>query len=188
MILALLSFATSYFTPSFYFYILYSTIIQLDLTSVLISYIARVAALVYVIVCLVAIAGGLAGSVWTQHAHHVSRIFSLATIVLLVLVTYNIAVIYLNLSTTGIDFTSFTQMSVLVMVAINLGGFFFLLLIHLPTHCSLVCKLVTDVFSYWYYQGAYAQTMVMHSFCNVDDVSWGTKGSTGAHGGTGYGT
>ena len=29
------------------------------------------------------------------------------------------------------------------------------------------------------YTGAYSQTMVIHSFCNVDDVSWGTKGSTG---------
>jgi len=30
------------------------------------------------------------------------------------------------------------------------------------------------------YTGAYSQTMVIHSFCNVDDVSWGTKGSVGS--------
>lgn len=30
------------------------------------------------------------------------------------------------------------------------------------------------------YTGAYSQTMVIHAFCNVDDVSWGTKGSSGA--------
>ena len=135
-----------------------------------------------------AIAGGLAGSVWTKHAHHISRIFSVITFALLGLVSYNIIVIYLNLNTTGVDTTSFTQMSILVMIAINIIGFFLLLLLHVPTHCDLVCKLLADVFSYWYYQGAYAQTMVMHSFCNVDDVSWGTKGSTGAHGGNGYET
>jgi cellulose synthase/poly-beta-1,6-N-acetylglucosamine synthase-like glycosyltransferase len=34
--------------------------------------------------------------------------------------------------------------------------------------------------SYTAYTGAYAQTMVIHAFCNVDDVSWGTKGSAGS--------
>ena len=32
------------------------------------------------------------------------------------------------------------------------------------------------------FQAAYSQTMVIHAFCNIDDVSWGTKGSTGAAG------
>ena len=133
-----------------------------------------------------AIAGGLAGSVWTNYAHHVSRVFSVFTFALLLLVLYNIFIIYLGLNDTGIDFTSFTQMSILVMLGINVGGFLILLLIHLPTHCGLVCKLIADVFSYWYYQGAYAQTMIIHSFCNVDDVSWGTKGSTEGHDKKGY--
>jgi len=33
------------------------------------------------------------------------------------------------------------------------------------------------------FTGAYAQTMVVHGFCNIDDVSWGTKGATDAHAG-----
>jgi cellulose synthase/poly-beta-1,6-N-acetylglucosamine synthase-like glycosyltransferase len=33
------------------------------------------------------------------------------------------------------------------------------------------------------YTGAYAQTMVIHRFCNIDDVSWGTKGVTDSHAG-----
>ena len=186
--MALLSFATSYFTPSIYFYVLYATIFQIDLTSSIVAYIARVVALIYVIVCLIAIAGGLAGSVWTKYAQHVSRVFSILTFAMLGLVAYNIIAIYLNLTSTGIDFTSFTQMSILVMLGVNVGGFFLLLLIHIPTHCNLVWRLFTDVISYWYYQGAYAQTMVIHSFCNVDDVSWGTRGSTGAHGAKSYET
>jgi hypothetical protein len=32
------------------------------------------------------------------------------------------------------------------------------------------------------YQGAYSQTMVIYGMCNVDDVSWGTKGATGSGG------
>jgi cellulose synthase/poly-beta-1,6-N-acetylglucosamine synthase-like glycosyltransferase len=35
------------------------------------------------------------------------------------------------------------------------------------------------------YMGAYSQTMVIHGFCNVDDVSWGTKGAS-AHGAKKY--
>ena len=108
------------------------------------------------------------------------------TFAMLGLVAYNIIAIYLNLNTTGIDWNSFTQVSILVMIAINIGGYFLLLVLHLFTHPGLVWRLITDVISYWYYQGAYAQTMVAHSFCNVDDVSWGTKGSTGSHGGKGY--
>ena len=191
MILALLSFATSYFTPSIYFYVLYATIYQIDVANNNIAIIARVVALIYVIVCLIAIAGGLAGSVWTKYAQHVSRVFSILTFAMLGLVAYNIVAIYLNIlgpNSTGIDFTSFTQMSILVMLGVNVGGFFLLLLLHVPTHGKLVLKLVCDVISYWFYQGAYSQTMVIHSFCNVDDVSWGTKGSTGAHGAKSYET
>ena len=30
--------------------------------------------------------------------------------------------------------------------------------------------------SYLYYQAAYTHTFVVYAFCNVDDVTWGTKG------------
>lgn len=30
--------------------------------------------------------------------------------------------------------------------------------------------------SYLYYQAAYTHTFVIYAFCNVDDVTWGTKG------------
>jgi len=53
-------------------------------------------------------------------------------------------------------------------------------LMHIPTHCRFVWKLIANQLSYMAYTGAYSQTMVIHSFCNVDDVSWGTKGSVGS--------
>lgn len=54
---------------------------------------------------------------------------------------------------------------------------------HFCTHPKFVCKLLADQISYIIFTGAYAQTMVIHGFCNIDDVSWGTKGATDAHGG-----
>jgi chitin synthase len=68
MILAMLSFATSYFIPSLYFYVLYATVSQINPGSQLVQILALVLALIYVIIYLIAIAGGLSGSVWTKHA------------------------------------------------------------------------------------------------------------------------
>lgn len=53
---------------------------------------------------------------------------------------------------------------------------------HVFTHCKFVFKLFWNTLSYMAYQGAYSQTMVIYGMCNVDDVSWGTKGATGAGG------
>ena len=68
MVLALLSFLTSYLTPCIFFYILYSTIIQIDVSSLLVTIVAKVVALAYVIMYLIAIAGGLSGSLWAKYA------------------------------------------------------------------------------------------------------------------------
>jgi cellulose synthase/poly-beta-1,6-N-acetylglucosamine synthase-like glycosyltransferase len=102
------------------------------------------------------------------------------------LVTYNIVEVYLGLNTTGIDTKNFNQMSILVMCGVNIGGYLMIILLHLITHPKLVWRLFSDTLSYWFYQGAYSLTMVAHAFSNVDDVSWGTKGSTSQHGGKHY--
>lgn len=100
------------------------------------------------------------------------------------LVGYNIINIYLGFTDPNatIDWTDFTQISVIIMLAINIGGYLLVIFMHLPTHPGQVWRLICDICSYWYYQGAYSQTLVAHAFCNVDDVSWGTKGSTSKHG------
>ena len=188
MVLALLSFATSYLTPSIYFYVLFATIYQIDPANVIVQVLSKVVSILYIMVYLIAVAGGLTGSVWTKHAHVVSAILAFFTFAMLGLVTYNIVFVYLGFGTTGIDFTSFSQVSILVMTGINLGVYYFVVFMHLPTHPGFVCRLFIDQISYLTYQGAYAQTMVAHAFCNVDDVSWGTKGSTAQHGGKKYET
>lgn len=63
------------------------------------------------------------------------------------------------------------------MSVINIVLFLIVVLMHIPTHGKFVLKLLLDTPSYMGYTGAYSQTMVIHAFCNVDDVSWGTKGS-----------
>lgn len=96
------------------------------------------------------------------------------------LVIYNIVQIYLDLNNLNLD--NFRTAVVIIMVLINLGSFFLIVFIHLFTHFKFVCKLFIDTISYMSFQGAYSQTMVIYGMCNVDDVSWGTKGATGGSG------
>jgi chitin synthase len=188
MLLSLLSFATSYAIPSMYFYILFATIYQIDSLNFWIVLLSKVVSISYILVYLTAVAGGLTGSIWTQNAQVISGVLSIYTYAMFGLITYNIVFVYLGFGTTGIDFNNFNQVSILVLTIVNLVMYYFVVFMHLPTHCNFVWRLLKDQISYLSYQGAYAQTMVSHAFCNVDDVSWGTKGSTAQHGGKKYET
>jgi chitin synthase len=68
MFIALFSFATSYLIPSLYFYVLYSTISQVEITSFYVGIIAKVVGVLYILMYLISIAGGLSGSLWTKYA------------------------------------------------------------------------------------------------------------------------
>jgi chitin synthase len=68
---------------------------------------------------------------------------------------------------------------VFIITAINVLGYIVIALVHLPTHFGFTWKLLIDVLSYLAYQGAYSHVMVIYAFCNVDNVSWGTKGNKG---------
>ena len=68
MFIALLSFATSYFIPSLYFYVLYAIVVQIEVGNTGIEVLAKIAALIYIITYMIAIAGGLSGAVWTKYA------------------------------------------------------------------------------------------------------------------------
>lgn len=95
------------------------------------------------------------------------------------LVIYNIIATYLKAENGTLNFDEPMVAMILILTILNLGFIVLLYIVHIPTHCKFVCKLIADQISYMAYTGAYSQTMVIHSFCNVDDVSWGTKGSTG---------
>jgi chitin synthase len=49
----------------------------------------------------------------------------------------------------------------------------------MPTHFIFVFRLLIDVISYLAYQDVYSHVMLIYAFCNVDNVSWVTKGSKG---------
>jgi len=68
---------------------------------------------------------------------------------------------------------------VFVITCINVLAYIVIAVLHLPTHCFFVFKLLFDVISYLAFQGAYSHVMLIYAFCNVDNVSWGTKGNKG---------
>lgn len=176
MFLALLSTFNSYITPSIYFFVLYATIYQLGFKDA--NIVAAVVCLIYTIVFLSGVAGALTGRQWSKKAHIISYVLSLFTFLLFGLVIYNVLMIYFRLKNDSFDMSNMTLMIVLVLTILNLACFFIILLIHIPSHCQEVWNLIVDTPSYTSFTGAYAQTMVIHAFCNVDDVSWGTKGSS----------
>jgi len=178
MFIALLSFITSYFTPAFYFFILYVTIYQIDVNSDFVGYIAVVVSMAYVLTVLIAIAGSLTGKIWAEKAHYISYTLTLFTIIMYGLVIYNIFFIYIDVQNNNLDLNNFNIISIIILSVINVVSFVLIILIHIPTHCSFVFKLFLDQISYMVYMGAYSQTMVIHGFCNIDDVSWGTKGAS----------
>jgi hypothetical protein len=96
------------------------------------------------------------------------------------LVVYNIVGVYLDLA--NLRFETFRQTATIIMVVINVGSTFLIIIVHIFTHPKFVFKLLWDTASYMSFQGAYSQTMVIYGMCNVDDVSWGTKGATGSGG------
>ena len=186
MVIALFSFAISYITPSLYFFGLFTTIYQINPDSLIVDILSKVIPILYLMTYLVAVAGGLMGSIWTKDAQVITQILAVFTYALFGLTMYNVVFVYLALGSEGIDFSSFDQVSVLVLTVINLLLYSFIVFMHMPTHCGFVWRLLKDQISFLTFQGAYGQTMVAHAFCNVDDVSWGTKGSTASHGGKKY--
>ena len=178
MVFAGLSFINSYFTPSLYFFVIYITISQLDSSQKAYANIATIVSTFYCFIIIAAIGGSLVGKQWESQAHIVSGLLSIFTFAMLALVIYNILAIYLTLS--DLKFETFREIVVIVMVIANLGSFVLILFIHLFTHFSFIVKLLWNTMSYLSFQGAYSQTMVIYGMCNVDDVSWGTKGASGS--------
>ena len=61
---------------------------------------------------------------------------------------------------------------------INFGCLILPIILHIFTHPKRVLEMIDPrtFLSYLYYQAAYTHTFVIYAFCNVDDVTWGTKG------------
>jgi hypothetical protein len=94
MLLANLSFINTYFTPSFFFFILYTTIVQ-SINASWINYVAEFTCLLYVVTLFVCIGGSLIGDMWTKYAGKATYIFTLFTFLLMGLVIWNVIGVYL---------------------------------------------------------------------------------------------
>lgn len=98
------------------------------------------------------------------------------------LVIYNVLGVYLEInSITGLTdiFGTAEGALVFVITCVNVASYILIALVHLPTHTKFVFKLLFDCISYMVFQGAYSHVMLIFAFCNVDNVSWGTKGNSG---------
>jgi hypothetical protein len=177
MLLAKMSFVNGYFTPAFFFFTLYTTVKQ-SASQVWVPYVANLTGLLYILTVVVCVGGSLMGVIWTKHAWKASLVFTFFTFLMLGLVIWNVVGVYIgtaNLTLAKVA-TDFESMCVFVMTCLNVGCYFLIVFIHLLTHPSFVCRMLIDAISYLVYQGAYSHVMVIYSFCNIDDVSWGTKG------------
>lgn len=97
---------------------------------------------------------------------------------------WNIVVIYMDINSISSFLEAINHPEsalVFIITSINIFGYIIMALIHVPTHCNFVCKLGIDSMSYLAFQGAYSHIMVSYAFCNVDNVSWGTKGNKGTN-------
>lgn len=181
MILSLISFINGYLIPAFYCFALYTTIVQ-SASNIIVQYAAEVLTLIYIFMILLCVVWSLYGQEWTKKAHYLSYIFSFYTFLLLSLVIYNVVGVYLQIDYTKkfSDFFKDPEASmVLVITSINIVAYIVIAIIHMPTHFKFVWRLLVDVISYLAYQGAYSHVMLIYAFCNVDNVSWGTKGNKG---------
>lgn len=188
MLLAKLSFLNGYFTPTFFFFTLWTTVKQ-SAKDDWIWYIANMTGLLYCLTVFVCVGGSLMGVIWTKHAWKASLVFTLFTFVMLGLVIWNVIYVYIGGNDPGthhkIDMKAvikdFESMCVFIMTCLNVGCYVLIVFMHLFTHPKFVWRLAVDSISYLVWQGCYSHVMVIYAFCNIDDVSWGTKGvkSTG---------
>lgn len=181
MLLALLSFLNGYLIPAFYLFTLYTTIVQ-SASNIVIQYVAEVLTLLYVFMILLCVVWSLFGQDWTRKAYFLSYIFSFYTFLLIGLVLYNVVGVYLQLQ--GAEslrdlLQERDATLVLLITSVNILAYVLVALVHMPTHMRFVWRLGVDVVSYLVFQGAYSHVMLIYAFCNVDNVSWGTKGNKG---------
>ena len=74
------------------------------------------------------------------------------------------------------------QIYFIILIACNIGSFTVIAFFHIFTHHKRVWEIIYSTPAYIYYSAAYTHTLVIYSFCNIDDLSWGTKGDLGVSG------
>ncbi|KAL4443113.1 hypothetical protein ABPG74_002180 [Tetrahymena malaccensis] len=109
-----------------------------------------------------------------------SAVMSFISIIVMIIVTFAILMNVFNtnfgLVQSFVKLDYWLRLYVIIMACLNTGSFFLLLLFHLLFQPKLVWYIIISYWSYTIYQPIYNFTLIIFSFCNIDDVTWGTKG------------
>ncbi|EAR85461.1 chitin synthase (macronuclear) [Tetrahymena thermophila SB210] len=109
-----------------------------------------------------------------------SAIMSFISIIVMIIVTFAILMNIFNdnfgLVKSFVKLEYWLRLYVIIMACLNTGSFFILLFVHLLFQPKLVWYIIISYWSYTIYQPIYNFTLIIFSFCNIDDVTWGTKG------------
>ncbi|EAR90453.2 chitin synthase (macronuclear) [Tetrahymena thermophila SB210] len=71
---------------------------------------------------------------------------------------------------------SWMRSYIIIILIINTGLFLLIMFFHLIFQPKLVLLAIKSYFSYVLYAPVYQIFLTIYSFCNLDDVTWGTKG------------
>lgn len=99
------------------------------------------------------------------------------------LVIYNVVGVYLEVGFMDSFMSVFDQFEtamVFLITCLNIIVYLLMAAAHICTHFKFLFRMLVDAISYFSYQGAYSHVMLIYAFCNVDNVSWGTKGNAGS--------
>ncbi|KAL4468647.1 hypothetical protein ABPG74_005150 [Tetrahymena malaccensis] len=109
-----------------------------------------------------------------------AAIMSIMSILIMLIVALAIA---MNIFNSGfgiingfVKLDGWLRLYIIIMVLINMGSFFGILIVHLFIQPKLVWYIFISYWSYIVYQPIYNFILIIFSFCNIDDVTWGTKG------------
>ncbi|KAL4500526.1 hypothetical protein ABPG72_002950 [Tetrahymena utriculariae] len=109
-----------------------------------------------------------------------AAVMSVMSIIIMLIVSLAIA---MNIFNSGfgiingfVKLDGWLRLYIIIMVVINMGSFFGILFVHLFIQPKLVWYIFISYWSYIVYQPIYNFILIIFSFCNIDDVTWGTKG------------
>ncbi|KRX06345.1 hypothetical protein PPERSA_04958 [Pseudocohnilembus persalinus] len=118
----------------------------------------------------------------------ISGIFGVYNLIIYLIIIYNIFTTYIT-EDPIFDYQNQTSSEIiiiktltLIMIGVSMGSIAIMIisqLIDSNSH-STVLKMILSVPSYLYYSAMYTHTLLIYAFCNIDDFSWGTKGSSDA--------
>jgi cellulose synthase/poly-beta-1,6-N-acetylglucosamine synthase-like glycosyltransferase len=97
MVLSMISLVTTYFSPTLFFYVLFTTILQINVKSDLVFIIARFVSTIFVCFYLIGVAGSLMGNIWIPYARYISMVMAVFVFILFGLLVYNVLGIYLSI-------------------------------------------------------------------------------------------